>query len=396
MLRRIRLEARLTLGFALAMALLLATMATVLYVAIAAVLLDEVDTGLRERAATIQTQLPRTTALAPSTALVERQEAFAQVVRPDGTVIATGGTRNVVIGTAEARSTVRAHLTTRRLPGVADRARILVVPTSSGDGRVLVVVGASLADRSDALRMIVRFFLIAGPLALLLASAAGWLVARRALATAIANERRFLDHASHELRTPLTALKTELELAAVRPRTTTELQDAVVSAAEETDRLVCLANDLLLLSRARAGRFEITRQAVSLRALIDEAETAWLTRAAACGVTITTDAPDVTVSVDQMRMRQLLDNLLDNALQHARRSISVRAEVNDDHLRIEIADDGPGFDAHSTARAFEPFALGGLGLSIVQTIAEGHGGHALIETNGPVGGTRVTVRCATR
>jgi len=118
--RRIRLEARLTLGFGLAMAALLATMATVLYVSIGAVLLDEVDTGLRERAATIEAALPDTTSMSTSKALVEPQEAFAQVLRIDGSIVATTGTPNVVISAADARATVRPRVTTQRIAGVAD------------------------------------------------------------------------------------------------------------------------------------------------------------------------------------------------------------------------------------------------------------------------------------
>src|SRR5262245_38498858 len=161
------------------MALLLATMATVLYLAIGAVLLDEVDTGLRERAATIQAGLPGDVSLVTASALVEPNEAFAQVLRPDGAVVATSGRGRGLLTAAEAHAT-RPHFATTRVPEIAGHARILTLPVTTHGEQYVVVVGASLADRADALRMVVRFFLIVGPLALALASLAGWVVARRA------------------------------------------------------------------------------------------------------------------------------------------------------------------------------------------------------------------------
>jgi signal transduction histidine kinase len=96
-----------------------------------------------------------------------------------------------------------------------------------------------------------------------------------------------------------------------------------------------------------------------------------------------------------MRIRQALDNLIDNAVRHARHRVAVRGAVEDGRLRIEVADDGPGFDADH-ADAFEPFALGGLGLSIVRTVAEAHGGRADIDTDEALGGARVSVSASTR
>jgi two-component system OmpR family sensor kinase len=392
---RLRIEVRLTLGFASAMALLLVVMASVLYVTLGAVLLDEVDTGLRERAATIEAALPRVSSLSMSTALVEPREAFAQVSNADGTVIATSGTPNFTLDATAARSVVRTSVTSHTIPGVADRARVLILPASDHGRRYVIVVGASLSDRADALQMVLRFFLVGGPLALIAASIAGWLVARRALATAIATERNFLDHASHELRAPLTALKAELDLATSRPRSQSELEAAVRGAADETDRLVRLAGDLLLLSRSRAGRLGVVREDVALRALVDESVAAFRARAAEAGISITSDAPDLIVAVDRVRVRQALDNLLDNAIRHARSSAVLRVAVDSGNdLQIDIEDDGPGFDPRTGTRAFEPFAVGGLGLSIVRTIAEAHGGRARILSTGAGGHVQVTMASA--
>ena len=83
------------------------------------------------------------------------------------------------------------------------------------------------------------------------------------LETAFEHERRFVADASHELRTPLALLKTELELALRHPRSRAELEDALSSAAEETDRLSALASDLLLIARSDQGGLPVNPEPLS-------------------------------------------------------------------------------------------------------------------------------------
>ena len=85
----------------------------------------------------------------------------------------------------------------------------------------------------------------------------------------VERERRFVDDASHELRTPLSILKAELELALARPRTSDELTAAIRSASAETDHLVRLAEDLLVLARSHDGRLPVRGETIDLRALLD-------------------------------------------------------------------------------------------------------------------------------
>ena len=89
------------------------------------------------------------------------------------------------------------------------------------------------------------------------------------LEEALARERRFVDDASHELRTPLAALRTELELALRRQRSPAELQQALASAAEETDRLSQLAEDLLVLARANGGSLPVRRERLDAVELLE-------------------------------------------------------------------------------------------------------------------------------
>jgi two-component system OmpR family sensor kinase len=208
------------------------------------------------------------------------------------------------------------------------------------------------------------------------------------LEAAFRTERQFLDVASHELRTPLATLRAELDLALARPRSLAETRAALRSASEETDRLIRLAEDLLVLSRVRGGRLPLHRTRLSLRALVDETVRRWEPRAAAAGVRIRVDSADAPVLVDPARIRQALDNLLDNAVRHSPRggSITAIARTADGLVRIEITDEGsglPGFPAGDDLPA-------GLGLRIARAVAQAHGG-TLGLGNRPDGGARIVL-----
>jgi signal transduction histidine kinase len=218
-------------------------------------------------------------------------------------------------------------------------------------------------------------------------------------------ERRFLDHASHELRTPLTVVKTELDLALSRPRNLEELNAALKSASEETDRLARMAEDLLVLSRAQQGRLPTHRTRTSLSGLVEASRRLFQARATTAGVRVDADAEDGDVFVDGARVRQALDNLLDNAIRFTPRGgvVSIRGEIEDGGVRITVEDPGPGFPPGFEDRAFEPFERGeaqppgplvgdgaGLGLAIVRAVVESHSGTVAVATR-PGGGARVTV-----
>jgi signal transduction histidine kinase len=215
-------------------------------------------------------------------------------------------------------------------------------------------------------------------------------------------ERRFVDDASHELRTPLAVLKMELDLALSRNRSPEELVDALRSASEETDRLVRLAEDLLVLARADRGRLPLHREDVDLLELLARTCAAYEARARAAGIRIDIASPPGRASVDPARVRQALENLLDNALRHSPSGgvVEVRARVEGGAVHLGVEDSGTGFAPDFVARAFEPFArsefgangeeTAGLGLAIVRAIAEAHDGQVRAE-NRPEGGARLTM-----
>jgi len=374
-MRRLRIEARLTIAFAAGMVVLFSALAVGLYSRMSAALLDEIDSGLRYRAEAFEADATRGPSLAePTGGLIEGNEAFAQLVTVDGRVLASSpGLRTFVLTREQLAQATRARFFKRRLPGTRGEARLLALPLGDRSMGTVVIVGTSMSDRTDALHQLAIYLAIGGPFAILLASAAGWVVAGFALRpvermrqevsaisasgidhrlsvpladdelqllattlndmldrleTSIRAERRFLDNASHELRTPLTALKAELDLARSRPRSATELEASVESASEETDRLVRLANDLLVLARATDGRLPVHRADTSLSELVKSAVDLFRARAAVAGVRIDATAPDQLVWVDGMRVRQAVDNLVDNAIRHtpAGGTVMVRAD----------------------------------------------------------------------
>src|SRR5262245_28638155 len=158
-------------------------------------------------------------------------------------------------------------------------------------------------------------------------------------------ERRLLDDASHELRTPLSALKAELDLALSRPRSASELEAALQSASEETNRLSRLAQDVLVLSRARDGGLPIHRVNIDLADLIERACARYRPRAEQAGCWIDCHAQPTTIEADPMRLTQALDNLLDNAIRYSGSggAIRVTADARDDAVAITIENPGPGF-----------------------------------------------------
>jgi signal transduction histidine kinase len=320
----------------------------------------------------------------------------------------------------------------RRVAGVDDPVRLLAVPVQLDRDRVAVVVGATLGDRNEALHRLLLALSLGVPVALVLATGAGWFLAGLALrpveglrreaaaitasglerrlevprthdevarlATtlndllgrleeAVQRERRFVDEASHELRTPLSVLKAEVDLALSKPRTAEELTAALHAVGEETDHVVRLAEDLLVLARASGGSVPTRRERVELSSLthgLGEVEV----RASG------------TASVDPVRLRQAVLDLVDNARRHGEPPVRLELRCEGDEVVLTVQDSGPGFEPDVRPRVFEPFVHGagggsGLGLSLVRAVAEGHGGTVAIDEPAD-GGAKVVLRLPVR
>ncbi|MDX6334792.1 MAG: two-component system, OmpR family, sensor kinase [Streptosporangiaceae bacterium] len=233
------------------------------------------------------------------------------------------------------------------------------------------------------------------------------------LQQALARQRAFTADAGHELRTPLTALKAELELAARPGRSRDALAAAVGAAASDTDRLIRLAEDLLLLAGTDEGTASLVRERTDISSELHAAARRFATAAAGREVAISVQANGpLPVSADPGRMRQVLDNLLGNALRHAppgstvemtgRPATAVRPGGGQRRVvAVEVRDHGPGFPPDFLPQAFGRFQRAdrarsradggtGLGLAIVASIVRAHGGTA-IAGNDPGGGARIRI-----
>jgi len=448
------IRGRLTLVSAALMAAVLAVSGAFLYLRLRADLLEAVDAGLESRAQSLLTSLQRSAgALGEGGGLIDPGDAFAQVLGPDATVIESSaglGAAPLLTG-AEVAGLQGPTFLEREVQTVDEAVEARLLAVGASGGRVLVV-GASLDDQHEALARLATLLAVGGPLVLLLASGVGWVVAGAALRPvermrteaaaisasepgrrlppagtgdevarlgetlnemldrleqALQRERRFVDEASHELRTPLANLRIELDLALRHARSTEELEAALRSAAEETERLARLAEDLLVLARADRGRVPVRREEVDVAELLSGQVEAFAARAAKAGVSIEVLVPrGLRANVDPLRIRQAVGNLLDNALRHTPPHGTVFVEVGhtDNSLSLEVRDTGEGFPPSFLRNAFEPFArpdasrsrpdgLGGagLGLAIVRAVAEAHGG-TVEASNRPGGGAAVTLR----
>ncbi len=403
---KLPLRLRLTLVFAVGTAVTLGAVSVFVYLRTAADLLDTVDAGLRSRAAILMVDA-RAHGLGSvdvGTGLIERDEAFAQVADGTGIVVRSN---DIVQGTAMLAPSVLRSLTgptffDRSIPRIDNLSRVFAVPVPTPSGRAFVVVGASLQDREDQLLQLAFTLGVGAPIALLLLSLAGWWLAGAALApvermrreaaaisssdpegrltlppandeitrlgatmnemldriqASVQAERRFVDDASHELRTPVSILKAELDLALAHERSPEELRAALLSAAEETDHLVRLADDLLVLARAYDGRLPIRGRVTDLRDLLSGITARHRSRASAAGISVEVDAPVVQVCVDGERLRQAIDDLLDNAVRFTPRggTIVISGSAGGGSIALAVTDNGPGFSDHDLSRPFEPF-----------------------------------------
>jgi two-component system, OmpR family, sensor kinase len=451
---RIPLRVRLALAFALAMAIVLGIVGSLLYVRLGNSLDDQVNDALGNRSDTLSALVR---SLGDEQRLDELQlagdeDAFAQVIGRDGSVLVAAGYEGQAlaltpyeIARARTEEFVVEH-DVRSVEGEIHLSRLLAAPVEIDSGTLVVVTGASLEDRNEALEGLLQQLFVVGPIALLLTSVAGYVLAgaalrpveamrRRAaeisseragqrlplpraddeirrlgetlndmlarLEAGLARERRFVADASHELRTPLASLRTELELALRRPRSQAELEAALRSATEEVERIVRLAEDLLVLARADDGRLPLDTSNHVAQEVVDAVAGRYDAQARAAGRSIEVSAPvELVLAGDRLRLEQALGNLVDNALRHGDGAIRLDVAGEDGIVELRVSDDGDGFPPEFLPHAFERFSRAdvaraaggaGLGLAIVDAVARAHGGTATA-TNLPGAGAAISLR----
>ena len=206
------------------------------------------------------------------------------------------------------------------------------------------------------------------------------------LGEALEHERAFVADASHELRTPLAILRTELELALAAGRSPEELRAALASAAEETDRLTQLSEDLLTIAQTERGELPLRLERLELARVLEGVSRRFSRRAEEGGREIAVSAPaSLVIGADRLRLDQAVGSMVDNALRYGAGTIELAAGAGERSVEIHVLDRGEGFPEEFLGRAFERFSRAsasnrdggsGLGLAIVQTVARAHGGEA--------------------
>ncbi len=212
----------------------------------------------------------------------------------------------------------------------------------------------------------------------------------------VTQQRQFLADASHELRTPLAALRGKAEVALSRERSAAELQGVVEGFLDQFDRLSRVAEDLLLLARAEAGQLPLEEADVQVDAAVADVLDLYEPSAADAGIRLCCDRCDAArVRGDAGRLRQLIGNLVDNAIRYGGRGAEVRVALQAEGgvARLTVRDTGMGIPPEHLVRVFDRFYRvdesrssgrargGGLGLSICRTIAEAHRGRITLSSN---------------
>jgi two-component system, OmpR family, sensor kinase len=468
----VSLRGRLTLVFALGTAALVVISGLLFLAQLRSSLNSALDDALRTRLDALAAQLragslpaggsPDTGQTGQRNGQFSGADEFAQVLTRRGAIIYPSGpeqpspllSRAQLAQAAHGRLTASAAVEGERVRIMAGEAR--------WRARTVVVVTGATTDVANAAQERARLIiLIGGPLAVAAAGLGAWLLTGAALRPvdrmrrrldeitehdgdarlpvphtndeiaslavttnrvldrlqqALTRQRGFVADAGHELRTPLTALKAELQLAGRPGRSQEALAAAVAAAAGDTDRLVRLAEDLLVLARADDDIAFLAPARVDVLGQVLSAAHSFAAQAQARGITIDTRAPGGLTSVaDPGRLRQALQNMIDNAIRHSPDGgvVTVTGEVREvtghgrgprrarQVLLIEVRDHGPGFPGEFLPHVFERFRRAGpardradggtgLGLAIVASIARAHGGQA-VAANHPDGGARVRI-----
>ena len=374
---RLPIRARLTLAFAVAMAVVLAATGALVYLGLRSALDEAINDTLQSRVEDL---------VAGESPEANSDESWAQVIDGSGRVVAEPGEQSLLDEEELARVEPgrELRLERERVPGIDGRGRLLATAVDGQQGRRVIVAAASLDDRDGALGDLVGQLLIFGPAALLLASLLGYGLATAALrpveamreeaATisgaepgrrlsigrandelgrlgttlndmlerldeALEHERSFIADASHELRTPLALLKAELELSLRRPRSAEELEEALRSAATETDRLTSSPSTSSCW-RGRTGPPHASAGADRCREPRGRGRRALRGKRAANRGRV---PAGLGLSGDRVRLEQALGDLVANALEHGSGTVRITGAADDGRVELHVLDEGDGF-----------------------------------------------------
>ncbi len=300
-------------------------------------------------------------------------------------------------GTADARRHVRREGTVRI------HAERFTLPSGTP---MISVTAADQVELEDQYAALIVVFGGAALAALVLVAAGGYFLSRKSTEPVernIAHMRRFMADAAHELRTPVAVMRTTAEVTLQQERGADSYQNALGVVEREAERLGGIVDDLLTLARADAGERAVRRQRVFLDDIALDAADAARTLAAAKGVGLDVGTfEEAAIEADPTLIRQLIMNLVHNAIKFtpAGGEVRVEVELRDGRPVLVVADTGVGIAPEHLPHVFDRFFRGdparvrsegaGLGLSIAQWIAELHHAEIVLDST-PGRGTRVEV-----
>lgn len=460
-MRNASIRVRLTIWYGGGLALIMIIFAGALYLVMSRALENQIDRSLDEAAVAAARSLEEhrfgpflllddLAQAFPELALIDK---FFQIFAPQGQVTLQSAnikTRDIPLSQTSLESALqgRATFETVRFHDEIP-IRLLSYPIRHGETLVNILrVGTSLSPVEEMLSRLVFVLLIGSPLAVAVSVLGGWFLAGRALKpvdsitlaaqritaedltqrihttsmdeigrlastfndmiarleTSIRQIRQFSADASHELRTPLTITKGETELALRKPRSPDVYREVLESNLEEIDRMSRIVEELLFLSRADLGQVKVASLPVQLDTLVQEIQMQAMMLGKDRAVeTILEHVEPLQVMGDEWRLRELILNLVDNAVKYSSRQGTVALSLTKTHdaAELTVKDDGIGIAPEEQPFIFDRFYRTdaarshvqhgtGLGLSICKWIAESH--HGTIDVTSTFGeGSRFTV-----
>jgi heavy metal sensor kinase len=384
----------------------------------------------------------------------EANERFIRITRGDGHVIyASGEPRDGSFDPATVPAPTLTHpgefLRKESLP----KGSVLLAAQNyrgAGDSRYVVEVGVSTARTEETVRQVLLMLAIGLPIAVCVAVAGGFVLVRRALKPvdnlsqkaaaitqhslserlpvvrtgdelerlsvslnlmisrledAINSSKQFVADASHELRTPLAVLRGELENLAQDAQLKPQTRETLGSALEEVDRLAEIVEGLLALSRLDSGEAQAEWVRFDLAALVATTADQMSLLAEDKHITVICDSSErVMIEGDQARLKQVVVNLLDNAIKYTPNGGRIKLKIaqEEGNAVLDVADDGIGIPPEALPHVFKRFFRvdgsrsrdqggAGLGLSIVKSICDAHGARVEVSSI-PGQGSRFRIR----
>jgi heavy metal sensor kinase len=456
---------RLTLFWVSALAAALIAVSGLIYVLLARALFSRIDDNLSAVVRIAATSLANDLAegqdyadAARSTAaeLSSRQQMLA-IYDANGGLLAEGGRDDDLEITLPGLASVPTNevmlLTVKEAEDDDDRHRLAIrrVSVTGADAPYLVVAGSPLEPTDEELESLREVLAYVIPIALVLAGAGGWFLARQSLAPVAAmaerarkigvedlaarlpvvnprdelgqlaetfndllnrleaslmQQRQFMADASHELRTPVTTSRTAATVALQQShRSEEEYRDALAVIEQQTARLSRIVEDMFTLARADAGSYPVRRTLMYLDEVVDDVVRAARVLAGTRHVSVElTTIDSASFSGDEELLRRLFTNLLDNAVRYApsRSTVEVQLKREAEAYVLSVSDAGEGIPPEIEAHIFERFVRGdaarssaaggaGLGLALARWIARVHGGDVALVRSSPEGTTFAAV-----